>query len=353
VSVFECPICRVSAIEPVTGADKIDLAAVMGFNVIVERGRFRAGDLAIFIPPDAMLPRGLADSLKGTTKLFGERKNRTRAYKLRGVVNEGVLVGPLPAGKEGTDAAVTLGIVKYEPRLPKRMRGECVRLPSLTIAFDLENWRRHPGIVLEGELVEISEKIHGTFCGVSVVPNLNNGALYRGDTLIYSKGLGQRGFVIKDSEPNAENLYLKAVKRLGLRERIISAFGYTVQATIFGELYGSGVQDLCYGEAEPQFGLFDVYLGAPKQGRFLNGNELDLLRDSIGPRVPILYRGPFEKPMMREFASGESVIGNGANIREGVVVRSCADRWHPKIGRVILKYVSPEYLARSGGTEYQ
>ncbi len=38
---------------------------------------------------------------------------------------------------------------------------------------------------------------------------------------------------------------------------------------------------------------------------------------------------------------------------EGVVVTPVIERFDPKIGRVILKYVFDQYLTRHGGTEFK
>jgi hypothetical protein len=35
------------------------------------------------------------------------------------------------------------------------------------------------------------------------------------------------------------------------------------------------------------------------------------------------------------------------------VIRPVKERWHPKLHRVILKKINPEYLVRKNGTEYK
>ena len=71
------------------------------------------------------------------------------------------------------------------------------------------------------------------------------------------------------------------------------------------------------------------------------------------PRVPVLYRGPFARAVLREHTDGrETVSGKSPHVREGVVIRPQVERHHPELGRVQLKSVSEKYLLRSGGTEY-
>jgi len=42
-------------------------------------------------------------------------------------------------------------------------------------------------------------------------------------------------------------------------------------------------------------------------------------------------------------AEGANIL-SGQHIREGFVVRPVQERWHPEVGRVILKLVGQEYL---------
>jgi RNA ligase (TIGR02306 family) len=73
------------------------------------------------------------------------------------------------------------------------------------------------------------------------------------------------------------------------------------------------------------------------------------------PLVPRLFCGPYDIERVLEFASGrETVSGKALHLREGVVVRPTVDRYSPVTGgRAIAKAVSPAYLTRKGGTEYE
>lgn len=352
MATLSCPVAKIERIEEIEGADRIELAFVLGFQVIVEKGQFVPGQLGAFIPSDSVLPADLAASLKGKAKLFGEQKNRTRVFKIRGAVSEGVLLGPLPGAEEGAELAKILGVKKYAVPKPKVMGGLRVKTYGHTVRFDIQNYKRWPRVLLEGENVEISEKIHGTFCQVTLVPGLNRSWLINKDTIVSSKTLAREDCSLADLPENRDNIYIKTIKHLRLREKLIEAFGYQTPVSIFGEIYGPGVQDLTYGQDDLRFSFFDIYYGKSGEGRYLDRREIDMFDGVLGSRAPVLFRGPFEKPYLKELCSGETIIGNGAHIREGVVVRPLEDRWHPKIGRVILKYVSPEYLTRANGTEY-
>jgi len=128
---------------------------------------------------------------------------------------------------------------------------------------------------------------------------------------------------------------------------------------ILGETYGSGIQDLGYGANSKEdtkigFRVFDIYVGLPNRGRYLNDEELQSACKKLGlKRVPVLYRGPFSVPLMEEYTVGkETVSGKNLHLREGIVIRPLVERDHPKLGRVQLKSISPKYLLRSNATEY-
>ncbi len=345
-----CPVVRISRLSPIPEADEIESARVFGCDVIVPKGGYSVGDLAIYVPPEMVLPERLAESLKGAAKLFGKHRNRTRPHKLRGAFSEGILIGPIPHGIEGADAAQALGITKYEPPVPKTWRGECVHVPGFTIPYDIRSARRFYRIMRPGEIIELTEKLHGTFCAVGYFSHLNSCDLIGGDTVVYSKGLGMTGHTLKAD--NRDNLYVSTATNLMLRERIKAAFNGR-PATIFGEIYGADIQDLGYGRAVPDFALFDIYLGLPGKGHWLDRNELAHISREVAGMVPVLYRGPLEGDILKEWASGPTVAGAGTHLSEGVVMRPARDRIDQKLGRVALKYVSPEYLSRANGTEFQ
>ena len=106
------------------------------------------------------------------------------------------------------------------------------------------------------------------------------------------------------------------------------------------------VQDLGYG-CEKSFAAFDIYI----DGRYLNCNEFHNACEKLNiPSVPVLYVGPFSKDVMLRHTDGKTVIGNGAHIREGVVIKPLIERLDHKKRRVILKSVSDSYLLRKGNT---
>ena len=122
------------------------------------------------------------------------------------------------------------------------------------------------------------------------------------------------------------------------------------QVVLYGEIVGSDVQSLDYGyKGHEGYYAFDLMI----DGRYVDYWTFTTacwLYDV--PRVPVLYDGPYDFDLVREFAKGETFL-DAEHIREGVVVRSLIERHDPKVGRAIMKYVSDDYLLakRSDFTE--
>lgn len=350
MSAFSAPVVRIRDIEPIPGADAIELAVVGDYRSVVRKGQFSPGDKAVYLPEAAVLPESLIETLGLTGKLAGSQKNRIKAMRLRGCLSQGILYSEVPPdADEGDDLANHLGIVKYEPPIPASMAGDVASKFGLPLKYDIENFKRFPDALQEGELVEMTEKAHGTFCGVAVIHGLDDQEMFGGDGLVYSKGQGAKGLVFKDVPSNTGNVYVAAARSLGLHDRIRSVFpGKTVH--VLGEVYGAGVQDLTYGRKDRAFAAFDIWV----DGRFLDRQEFAAACAEMRvDRLPVLYSGPFSKAVMLEHTAGKTVVGGGAHIREGVVVVPVVERRDDTLGRVILKSVSEDYLLRKGeATEF-
>lgn len=203
--------------------------------------------------------------------------------------------------------------------------------------------------------------VHNTFAAFCFWPGLNHAELLDGNWFAYSKGLGAQGLVFKDNDANANNLYQRHLKNSAFVQLLTEMSknaekqGFAQEPiTILGEIFGSGVQDLAYGQSKPSFRMFDVYSGAPGNGRWLDWEELKLFSDAAKiPLVPVLYEGPYNEEKLVAVRDGKDTISN-SNVREGIVVKSQVNRIVDELGRVMLKMVSPDYLLRKGNvTEYQ
>ncbi|GGT41514.1 RNA ligase (ATP) [Streptomyces purpureus] len=343
-------------------ADALELAQVGLYRAIVAKGAYRSGDAAVYIPEQAVLPAALVDELGLTGRLAGKASDRVKAVRLRGELSQGIVCRPKAldgvdltrAAAEGTDFAEVLGITKWVPPIPTSMSGDVEQATDLLPWVDIENLQRYPGIFEPGEPVVLTEKLHGTACLLTYVVDDKR-------VFVSSKGFGAKGLALKE---DPRNLYWRAVHGHGVPEvaaRIAERLGAT-RVGVFGEVYGAGVQDLAYGADGRRetlgYAVFDISAEIDGQVRWLAPAELSELVESLGgvlPLVPQLYAGPYDRETVLELASGrETVSGRELHLREGVVIRPAVERYSRVVGgRAIAKAVSPAYLTRKGGTEYE
>jgi RNA ligase (TIGR02306 family) len=383
VSSFQVPVIAIDAIEGHPNADAIEVALIHRFRSVVRKAAaYKPGDLVVYMPqssvvPDYLLKRlGLWDDAKGVGRLGGPNFNRVSASKFRGLLSQGICLGVTPdiddpslvwvegekgriAARLGDDVSEFLGIAKWVPIIPDELLGE-VFAPGreLTVDFDIEDVKAFPDALIEGEEVEYTEKMHGVFTAVTLLPADDIGSSgaagfgfgHEQNMLVYSKGLGAQGLSFKNCEANATSVYVRATEVL--RERLAGlASSIREPLTIMGETFGPGVQDLHYGK-ELGFRMFGACSGYRGGLEHFGPERRAELASTLGvEQVHCFYRGPFSWETLAEHTDGKTATG-ADHIREGVVVTPVVQREHIRLGRVIAKSVSEKYLLRKGGTEY-
>lgn len=363
MSEFQVPVVPV-VISPHDNADALELAQVGLYLSVVKKGQFKTGDLVAYIPEAAIVPEPLllelglnrrpdpANPGREIGGLAGGQYNRVKAIRLRGVVSQGIVYPARPGWVEDQDVAEELGITKWEPKIPSSLQGRVRPFnpenQRWLVKYDIENLKAHPKMFEDGELVEFSEKCHGSHVMFSVRPD--------GTAMVASKGLGARGLPFAEDD---ENLYNRVFYSLKVKDKLAAvADQMGADALILcGEIFGAGVQDLTYGynaQVNPGYRAFDCAVVTGFDKRWMDSAELDALLAEIGVlRVPILYRGPYSLDVVKEYTSGKTTFGAN-HIREGIVINTLVERHHPKWGRAKLKSVSEDYLLRKGEvTEYQ
>lgn len=337
MSDFKVEVVEVASVEPHPNADRLDIARIFDFPVIVKRGEYKTGDHAVYVPVDAVVPdteewRWLNNGLP-----LGKHA-RIKAKKLRGVFSMGLLVQTAQAGPDvaiSEDVAERMGITKYEPPEPgtygvKGPSAEAEPDPGFIPKYtNIDSLRRYRRLLTDGEEVVITEKIHGAnarYC-------FHEGRFWAGSHR-----------EIKKNDP--ASIWWRAAEAAGLPARLSERPG----VVLYGEVYGQ-VQDLRYGSkpGEVRFRAFDAFDIAA--GRYMDLVDFDALVKSLDiPTAPELYRGPWSADLF-SLAAGKTLTDGADHFREGFVVRPVRERWDDHTGRVILKLVGEEYLLRKGGSE--
>src|SRR5882672_5241808 len=106
-------IQSIDALDPITGADNVVRARVMGWNVVVKKDEFSVGDPCVFFEIDSVLPNGPSWS-----EFMRPRGFRVRTIKLRGVLSQGLalpvsIVEGAPPLRE-VNLCARLGVTKFE-----------------------------------------------------------------------------------------------------------------------------------------------------------------------------------------------------------------------------------------------
>lgn len=316
-------------IVPHPNADKLEIAKIKGksWQCVTQKDLYRSGDLCIYLPIDSVLPPALVAQL-GIEKYYSKR---LKTIKLRGFVSQGMLApltipldlfvtDTIPAPIEGTDLTEALGIVKYEEPIPVEMAGKMLPSePGMLMYTDIENIKNHPDEFGPDELVVAREKVHGSNFRAARL----GGKLFVGS---HRRNLAQ-----------AEgNLYWRAAALLELDAKLAEG------EQVFAEVYGSGVQDLSYGQAAGKIAVivFDLF----QNGQYLSENDLKrACSERFWPMAPLVHSGKFADIKMPEKSKlADQVI-------EGLVIRPVEEQWSERLqGRKILKSISDDYLLRKG-----
>jgi RNA ligase (TIGR02306 family) len=341
MSEFHVEVTTLTKVEKHPNADTLSMGEVNGYPVIFRTEDFVEGEKVVHVPIDSIVPDSPVFS-------FLKKDNRRiRALRLRGIFSMGLIVKADPEWKIGQNVQEHFGITKYEPPMALLMSTENEPDPGFFPGYtDIEGLRRWPGVLIPGEEIVLTEKIHGA----------NSRFLYHEGRL----WVGSHDCV---KRYNPENVWWKYAEAMGL-EKLLSKFP---GITIFGEVYGFKVQDLAYGlKNQVSLSLFDAC--DVRTRKYLDYDDFKGLAKDLGlPTVPELYRGPWSEDL-KKLAEGNSTVPGAAHVREGFVAKPVKERFDLQgrmvtcfdevlqkevekqqiLGRVILKFIGEGYLLRKG-----
>ena len=104
-------------ISPIEGKDRIVLAGILGWTVIVQKADFAVGDKVVFCEIDSVFPE------KPEFEFLRKNNFRIKTMKMAGVLSQGICfpISMLPPGDYNIGDNVTelMGITQYEPTMDK------------------------------------------------------------------------------------------------------------------------------------------------------------------------------------------------------------------------------------------
>lgn len=294
----------VKTVEPAKNSDNLVTLTFkeIGWQAVVAEAKGVAvGDTLFFIPVDSVLPLELSDKL-GVTKYLS--KGRVKAVKLRGNRSEGLVVE-----KEDVEPFLPY-IMKWEDPPTLAMRGN--QLASQETPFQFSQFYKMPNLLnepetfREGEMVFISEKIHGTNCRFGLFPHPISE-----DMKLY---VGSRTTV---QQFDSESLYNRVVHKLV--ESIGGTGNLPQNLVFFGEIFGNKIQHLSYDRNEPEIKVFAIL---EADGNYMPADKVELI--CAQHNLPCVR---FEKvrftdiEAMRTRADKPSEYTTN-HVREGIVIQS-------------------------------
>jgi RNA ligase (TIGR02306 family) len=336
-------IRKIDNLTPIEGADLIESASIGGWNVIVKKGEFSVGDLAIYCEIDSWIPTEIVPFLskgKEPNEYMGTKGERLKTIKLKGVLSQGLLLSindPIIYRKivgqngifEGVDFSEELGIIKYDPPIPACLAGKVKgNFPSYIPKTDQERVQNLSDKLSDWDARfytwEVTEKLDGS----SMTVFLNEEGHF---------GVCSRNLELLETE---ENSFWRAARENHLETKLRE---YNVPLALQGELVGEGIQGNPYKIKGHKFYVYDIYdivskcyLSASSRIEFTLAFDID--------HVPVIDDLNFYKDVseLLNLAEGKSVLCDSTE-REGLVFK-CKNR--PEIS---FKAISNKFLLKNGG----
>lgn len=333
----------ITYIKPIEGADAIECAIVDGgWPVVVKKGEYKVGDVAVYFEIDSWVPHELAPFLskgKEPREYNGVKGERLRTVKLRGQISQGLLLNVDILCEIdyniGDDVTQYLHIQKWEPPIPAQLQGTMKgNFPSFVPKTDQErcqNLRREIFEEHKTETYEITIKLDGS----SMTVYVHNGEL----------GVCSRNLDLLETESNSFWKAARGQNLLGALEAVSNKHhcDYALQ----GELIGEGIQGNPEKLKGQRFYLYDIY--NVTEGRYLLPDERYEILEELFHCGASLEHVPIEEfradvahtyasiDELLELAEGPSL--NPETSREGLVFKS----WNSNFS---FKAISNSYLLK-------
>jgi len=368
-SEYKVPLTTIKEIKVHDNATSLEIAVVYGFEVIVGKGQYKVGDKVIYIPPDSIITQELENTLFGPDSKIKLNKHRIKQIKIRGKYSQGMLVSPDDLGPLWTeerlrdgledDFAEELGIIKYQPPQAHYQTGTVKKRdkknenPYFHKYGGIDNFKWYPELFQEGEMVSITEKIHGSNIRFGYVPYVANNLwrkflkllkltpsyewVYGSNNVQYQQKFNkQTGYYGTD-------VYGAVLSKYNAKDKVEHGEIW------YGELYGDGIQGgYNYGckNGEHKLVVFDLKHQNGTDAKYVDAQIFaDIAKERGFEVAPELYRGPFNIDQAKALTTGDSVLVPTQKVREGVVIKPLIEQ-ESTIGRKLLKLISEKYLEK-------
>lgn len=336
---------RIWKIEPIQGADRIELAHVLGWQCVVNKGQFREMEPAVYFEVDSFLPvrpefEFLRASSYRKTDILGEGF-RLKTMRFRGEISQGLLLPvrlfpDIPADAEiGRDVTEILGVRKWEIEERITTGGTIIgTLPQDIPHTDETRVQAEPELIRDFAGLEyyISTKMDGSS---------------------HSAGIDGNGFHVTghnyEYRDDGNSPFYELVKAIDLQQKMeaFAARNGLSLFTIQGELCAPGIQNNRLKLTKPHWYIFTIRENGRRVGL---SRMLQICRELQLESVPIEETGfdlPAKYPSVEALLDRADGTYPGGGKKEGIVIRPLEPVWCRRISSPLsMKVVSNKYLLK-------
>ena len=351
---------KITDLQPIEGRDRIELASVLGWRVIVKKGEFQVGDLCVYVEIDSVMPE------TEQFEFLRSKKFRIRTMKMAGVISQGICfpLSVLPGGlyEEGDDVTKVLGVTQYEPEMDdpvkseaepkkkswlmrfswyrklKRMKDGSSAFPSQISKTDENRIQTCPWLLENKSPFVLTEKVDGS-SGSYLLVRHKGLFCSKYEFIVCSRN---RRLPVKDT-----SIYWQVAEKYDLEAKLRNMIGENEWIAIQGECVGPKVQGNKYKLASPRFYAFNLITPDGRCGSLKARGILSVFDIDFVPIVKEKAVLPDTVEEMLALAHGQTMVPPDGEIqprglREGLVARS-------QDGKISFKAVDPEFLLKYGG----
>lgn len=368
-STYKVAYTKILEIMPHDNADRLEVARIYGFNVIISKNSLKVGDAVFYVPIDSVLPEDLEEIVFANSKVK-LNKRRVKQIRIRKYPSQGLILSiehvnklmekrgiKSPGFKLEQDYAKLLEVKKYEPPAPtfQQFNGKSNKLthnnPHFKKYGGIDNFKWYPNLFSEDDEVVVTEKIHGTHVRFGWAPFVANTfwkkikkffkLAPKWEWVYGSNNVQLQNKLIKKNY-YGDDVYGKCLAKYDAKNKVPKG------VIVHGEIYGDGIQkNYKYGckSGEHKLIIFDVKK-LDENGEYRFSDFYDMYK--FGKKkgfdvVPVLYRGKYDFEEIKKLTLGDSVLVPEQKVREGVVIKPVQETSCAK-GRKILKLISEKYL---------
>lgn len=345
-------IAKIKNIEPIDGADSIEVATIRGWKVVIKKNDFIIGDLCVYCEIDSVLPDN------NVFEFLRNKNFRIKTIKLRKQISNGIafplsILESITGGKiidktlilyqkqinkislvEDFNVTSLMKVRKYEPNIPNQLRGIMKgNYPSHSIKTDEERIENLSGKKYENLKLYTyyeTEKLDGSSM-----------TCYLKDDIF---GVTSRNIDLLETK---ENSFWKVARELKIEEnmRVYASAHNIINFNIQGELIGEGIQENKYklkGQTLKLFRSFDI----DKFEFYDYKIFIKMIKEMNLKTVPILgiITLPNTIDELKIHVHGKSLLNSKIEREGSVFVSTYIDKKHQ--GRLSFKSISDKYLLK-------